>query len=73
MLTRQTEELKADRKGNPPAVYCMDAPEDLVTPIHIKLNRLVIMQKIVHTHALTGWIIHHLEGLRVEKEDKAYQ
>eukprot|EP00973_Karenia_brevis_P027351 3771053-Karenia_brevis.AAC.1 len=73
MLISQTEELKAERKMIPPAVYRMDAPEDLATPVHVKWNRLVSMQKIVRTHALTGSITHYLEDLRVEKEDKAYQ
>eukprot|EP00973_Karenia_brevis_P010598 1435665-Karenia_brevis.AAC.1 len=31
------------------------------------------MQKIVHTYVLTGSIIHYLEDLWVETEDKAYQ
>eukprot|EP00973_Karenia_brevis_P043258 5994355-Karenia_brevis.AAC.1 len=31
------------------------------------------MQRIVDTHALTGSIIHYLEDLKVEKENKAYQ
>eukprot|EP00973_Karenia_brevis_P058730 8179175-Karenia_brevis.AAC.1 len=31
------------------------------------------MDRIVQSHALTGSIIHYLEELRVEKENKAYQ
>eukprot|EP00973_Karenia_brevis_P087423 12120577-Karenia_brevis.AAC.1 len=50
----------------------MDAPEQL-TPAQVKWNRLVIMQRIVHTHALTGSTIHYLEDLRAEKENNAYQ
>eukprot|EP00973_Karenia_brevis_P086047 11932888-Karenia_brevis.AAC.1 len=72
MMTQQTEELKAERKGIPPAVYWMDAPER-VTPVQVKWNRLVIMQKVDHSHALTSSIIHYLEDLRVEKEDQANQ
>eukprot|EP00973_Karenia_brevis_P007323 990994-Karenia_brevis.AAC.1 len=53
MMTQQTAELKAERTGSPRVVYRMDAPEQ-VTPIQVKWNRLVIMQRIVHAHALTG-------------------
>eukprot|EP00973_Karenia_brevis_P051912 7210588-Karenia_brevis.AAC.1 len=75
-MALQTEELKVERKANPPAVYRLHVQEqeqEVVTPIQVKWNLVVIVQKIVHTHALTGSITLDLEELRVEKEDKAYQ
>eukprot|EP00973_Karenia_brevis_P032830 4531608-Karenia_brevis.AAC.1 len=72
MMAVQTEELKAERKAIPPAVYRLVALES-VTPIQVKWNRLAIMQQVVHAHALMGSILHYLEELRVEKEEKAYQ
>eukprot|EP00973_Karenia_brevis_P038858 5363917-Karenia_brevis.AAC.1 len=63
IMALQTEELKSERKAIPPAVYRLDALER-VTPIQVKWNRLAIMHKVAHAHALTGSIIHYLEELR---------
>eukprot|EP00973_Karenia_brevis_P093959 12420039-Karenia_brevis.AAC.1 len=68
MVMKQKAELMADRHLAPPVGTRLDIP-----PTLIKWNRLVIMNQIVQTHALTGSILTYLSDLRVEKEKQAYE
>eukprot|EP00973_Karenia_brevis_P080302 11138594-Karenia_brevis.AAC.1 len=68
MIMKQKAELMADRHLAPPVGICSDIP-----PTLIKGNRLVIINQIVQTHALTGSILTYLEDLRAQKEKQAYE